>query len=387
MTASCSKRRSIPLRIEPSPVGLFTRLAYQEPGRLTLICNMHCRSCFRHAGHLLFLLFLSATAHAGGEEDQLNYITKWKDEAVRQMVLHRIPASITLAQGLLESGSGKSELSSKSNNHFGIKCHVDWEGGRTYHDDDAKGECFRVYDDARDSYEDHSLFLKRKRYASLFVLEIDDYKGWAKGLKRCGYATSPTYAKALIELIERHDLDRHDEEGLAWIRRGEVPERPGVPAPDGEGLASDPGAGSPGASSVRLGAGRSSGISENDVAWVTIKAGESLGALADQLDLGVWQLRKYNDLEGADAQTRFDADRKLYTQPKRRRGVSHWHVAEAGETLRQISDVEAVKLKVLVSRTGIGPDVGLRAGQKVPLRFAPKEDGSLPWFAWGGGGR
>ena len=387
MTDNCSKRKITRHRIEPPHVGLFPVHAYQKPGLLTLFCNMHARSCFRHAGQLLLLTLLSAPALAGGVEDQLNYIAQWKDEAVRQMVLHRIPASITLAQGLLESGSGKSELSSKSNNHFGIKCHADWEGGRTYYDDDAKGECFRVYDDARDSYEDHSLFLKRKRYESLFQLKIDDYKGWAKGLKRCGYATSPTYAKALIELIERHDLGQHDEEGMAWIRKGEVPERPGVTAPDGEDQASEASAGSQGTSSVRIGAGRSSGITENDVTWVTIKAGESLGALADQLDLGVWQLRKYNDLEGADADTRFDADRTLYTQPKRRRGVRHWHVAEAGETLRQISDAEAVKLKVLVSRTGIKPDAALRAGQKVPLRFAPKEDGSLPWFAWGGGGR
>ncbi len=105
---------------------------------------------------------------AAGAADQEAYIERWKNEAIRQMVEHRIPASITLAQGILESGSGKSELSRKSNNHFGIKCHKGWEGGRTYHDDDRKGECFRVYDDARDSYHDHSLFLKRDRYASLF---------------------------------------------------------------------------------------------------------------------------------------------------------------------------------------------------------------------------
>ena len=162
---------------------------------------------------------------AAGSEDQEAYIKRWKDEAIRQMVEHRIPASITLAQGILESGSGKSELSSKSNNHFGIKCHKGWEGGRTYYDDDKKGECFRVYDDARDSYHDHSLFLKRDRYASLFDLRIDDYKGWAKGLKRCGYATSPTYAKALIELIERHGLDRYDDEGIQWIKRGGMPQQ------------------------------------------------------------------------------------------------------------------------------------------------------------------
>ena len=177
-------------------------------------------SFFPPCAHALLLAFFAATCYAGGEEDQRDYINKWKDEAVRQMALHRIPASITLAQGLLESGSGKSELSGKSNNHFGIKCHKDWEGGRTYYDDDAKGECFRVYDDPRDSFEDHSLFLLRKRYASLFELKIDDYKGWARGLKRCGYATSPTYAKALIELVDRHGLDQYDKEGWAGSSAG-----------------------------------------------------------------------------------------------------------------------------------------------------------------------
>ena len=232
---------------------------------------------------------------AAGAADQEAYIERWKDEAIRQMVEHRIPASITLAQGILESGSGKSELSRKSNNHFGIKCHKGWEGGRTYHDDDRKGECFRVYDDARDSYHDHSLFLKRDRYASLFDLRIDDYKGWAKGLKRCGYATSPTYAKALIELIERHGLDRYDDEGIQWIKRG------GMPQPQ-QDVADETRTGQPDEAdrTVRIGGARASGISPNDVAWIQGLAGESLADLAAAYQLSVWQLRKYNDLKGAD---------------------------------------------------------------------------------------
>ena len=128
------------------------------------------------------------------------YIDQWQDEAVRQMQKYGIPASITLAQGILESGNGVSELAQRSNNHFGIKCHSTWTGKRTYHDDDEKGECFRVYDDAKDSYEDHSHFLLRDRYARLFELEPTDYKGWAKGLKACGYATDPSYADRLITL-------------------------------------------------------------------------------------------------------------------------------------------------------------------------------------------
>lgn len=347
------------------------------------------RSAFPGFLALVAWMMMALPCLAGGEEDQRNYINKWKDEAIRQMAMHRIPASITLAQGLLESGSGKSELSARSNNHFGIKCHQDWEGGRTYHDDDEKGECFRVYPDPRESFEDHSLFLKRTRYAPLFELDIDDYKGWAKGLKRCGYATSPTYAKALIELIERHGLNAYDEEGLVWIRKGSVPTPSDMDTAEAGGSgrgANDPST-SDGARTINMGNARNSGITENDVAWVILNGGETLGELARQLDLAVWQLRKYNDLEGAEADTRFDGDRRLYTQPKRRRGTRHWHVAKAGETLRDISDAEAVKLKVLTQRVQVGPDAPLREGQRIPLRFATKEDGSLPWFAWGGGGR
>lgn len=121
-----------------------------------------------------------------------------------------IPASITLAQGLLESGAGTSELATEANNHFGIKCHGDWNGPTMGHDDDKPNECFRVYESAEQSFEDHSDFLLRKRYAPLFELDITDYKGWAKGLKKCGYATSPTYAQKLTAIIERYGLYKYD---------------------------------------------------------------------------------------------------------------------------------------------------------------------------------
>ena len=131
------------------------------------------------------------------------YIHKYKDIAVEEMKRYRIPASITLAQGLLESGAGKSALSRKSNNHFGIKCGGDWTGRTVRYDDDARNECFRAYKHPRDSYEDHSKFLKgRSRYAFLFKLKITDYKGWAHGLKKAGYATDPRYAYRLIDIIE-----------------------------------------------------------------------------------------------------------------------------------------------------------------------------------------
>lgn len=140
-----------------------------------------------------------------------NYVAAFSTVAIEEMEMYDIPASISLAQGILESGMGYSRLAVEANNHFGIKCHSEWEGKRIYHDDDEKGECFRVYKDPRTSYRDHSLFLtSRSRYNLLFDLKINDYKGWAKGLKKAGYATDPKYSNKLINLIERYSLDRFD---------------------------------------------------------------------------------------------------------------------------------------------------------------------------------
>jgi flagellum-specific peptidoglycan hydrolase FlgJ len=143
------------------------------------------------------------------------YIETYREVAKDEMKLHGIPASITLAQGILESGSGKGELTMRSNNHFGIKCHKGWKGERVYHDDDEDQECFRKYVNPAFSFTDHSLFLRnRSRYAFLFKLDKDDYKGWARGLKKAGYATDRKYPNKLIALIERYKLYKYDEEVL-----------------------------------------------------------------------------------------------------------------------------------------------------------------------------
>ncbi|MFB2118053.1 glucosaminidase domain-containing protein [Parapedobacter sp. 2B3] len=140
----------------------------------------------------------------------LTYIEQYKDIAIAEMEEYGIPASIKLAQALLESGNGNSTLARQANNHFGIKCTPEWSGGKTYHDDDQRNDCFRVYKRAEDSFHDHSQFLLRKRYAALFELDKDDYKGWARGLKAAGYATNPKYADLLISLIERYQLYQYD---------------------------------------------------------------------------------------------------------------------------------------------------------------------------------
>lgn len=152
------------------------------------------------------------------ESDVSLYIYQYRAVAMEEMGTYGIPASITLGQGILESGAGKSQLTRKSNNHFGIKCH-DWKGARVYHDDDLAQECFRKYENPNYSFRDHSLFLKnRSRYAGLFNLRIDDYKGWAKGLKKAGYATDPAYPQKLIGIIERYELHQYDREVINRLK-------------------------------------------------------------------------------------------------------------------------------------------------------------------------
>jgi flagellum-specific peptidoglycan hydrolase FlgJ len=149
------------------------------------------------------------------------YIDRFKEIAIVEMNKYGIPASVTLAQGLLESGTGNSDLAKYANNHFGIKCTSDWNGKGYYKDDDQKDDCFRVYKNPEESYKDHSEFLKRKRYAALFELDKNDYEGWAKGLKQAGYATNPKYPDLLINIIEKYNLDQYDsKEGrIAKIKR------------------------------------------------------------------------------------------------------------------------------------------------------------------------
>jgi len=159
-------------------------------------------------------------------KNTLAYIDEYNDIAILEMISYKIPASITLAQGILESSSGKSRLSVKGNNHFGVKCHSSWTGERMYHDDDAKQECFRKYDHPLFSYRDHSEFLYgRKRYANLFELRKKDYKSWAKGLKKAGYATDPKYPKKLIELIETYELYKYDDFDNSYLYGGQVLEK------------------------------------------------------------------------------------------------------------------------------------------------------------------
>jgi len=297
-----------------------------------------------------------ATVDTPAEE----YINTWKAEAVKQMGLYKIPASITLAQGLLESGNGVSALAKKSNNHFGIKCHADWEGGRTYHDDDEKGECFRVYDDPKDSYEDHSKFLLRSRYAELFELDIYDYKGWAKGLKKCGYATNPKYADLLITLIERHGLDKLDREGADGIANNNSDKE----EKDVKG--------------TKGGKKHSIQTTENGIQYILAVEGDKIQALADELEMMPWQFRRYNEV---DKDFQFRKGDKIYLQPKRKRASVVWHTVSNGETLWSISQFYGVKMKALAKKNNIKVGANLRTAMKLSLRYKLTKEGELPWHA------
>ena len=313
------------------------------------------------------------TALAENVDSAEEYISTWKSEAVRQMHLYKIPASITLAQGILESGNGVSELANKSNNHFGIKCHADWKGGRTYHDDDEKGECFRVYDHPRDSYEDHSKFLLRTRYAELFELNLEDYKGWAKGLKKCGYATNPKYANLLITLIERHDLSRLDSERAEEeVTVADADKTEDVQQRE-EVAQTNP--------STYIGTQsqtRDVRTTDHGVQFIIARKGDSPKSLSHDLEMMTWQFRRYNEVSKEYV---FAEGEKVYLQPKKNFASYSWHVVRANQTLWDISQIYGMKTSALRRKNNLEKDEALGKGMRLSLKWPLTNEGKLPWYA------
>jgi len=275
------------------------------------------------------------------------YVETWKHIAIEQMIQFNIPASITLAQGILESASGNSRLAIKGNNHFGIKCHG-WEGKKIYLDDDTKNECFRVYTSTTESFLDHSEFLKEhKRYAFLFEYATDDYKSWAKGLKKAGYATNPRYADLLINIIEDLKLDQYDRESNDIIR----------PIPSIV-IESDV------VSNSHLMQNH-----ENGVKYIVAKKGDTFYRISLEFELKLSQLYRYNDfnrkkdvLETGDI---------IYLQPKRRRKLFKKEVIVLKEDLSliDISQKYAINLKSIKKLNGFtDSDIRVAKGVIVTLR-------------------
>lgn len=275
------------------------------------------------------------------------YIDQYKDLAIAEMLKYNIPASITLAQGLLESGAGMSELARNGNNHFGIKCH-DWTGARTYHDDDADNECFRAYRDVYESYEDHSKFLARQpRYRSLFRLKRTDYKGWAKGLKKCGYATSPTYAKQLIGIIELYKLHKYDEAkkyDRFMVERSSVKDvAPGINLHP-----------------IHI---------YNKNYYLNARQGDTFRSIAREVGISYKKLAKYNERDKND---KLVPGEIIYLKKKQKKADKAYknrpHRVKAGESMYSIAQYYGIRLESLYKMNHLPPDYSIQVGDLLRVR-------------------
>jgi LysM repeat protein len=315
--------------------------------------------------YTLFALTSGATNLALEEKiSAVEYIEKWREEAIRQMALHKIPASITIAQGLLESGNGNSRLAIQGNNHFGIKCHSDWKGATIHEDDETSNECFRKYKNASESFEDHSLFLQKKRYESLFTLDITDYKGWAHGLKKCGYATNPKYPQLLINLIEQYNLADLDKEGLKLIKNGSTPSRNKRDSNPKKERNSSPQK-DESRREIVISNNREIGVSENRIKFITAKDGDSIEAIANDLDMAPWQIKKYNDLQNNQ---QIQAGQVIYLQPKRNTSKINEYEVKSGDTMWSISQSTGIKLRKLYKKAVLEPGQEPKPGTVIQLK-------------------
>jgi LysM repeat protein len=308
------------------------------------------------------LLYSTLIFQQPRNQTYLSYIDQYGQLAVRQQKEYGIPASITLAQGLLESGAGISSFAKESNNHFGIKC-TDWTGEKIYHDDDARGECFRKYTQVIESYEDHSLFLKnRKRYSFLFDLKSTDYEGWAFGLKKAGYATDPAYAYKLISIIEDYDLHSFD------LGKGSD-----YASASNNKYERNSGSGTVG---LRQNSGTMGAITAlvnhelrkvNGVKFITALPDDNYAIIADEFNLSVQRLLYYNDLVDENrliAGTRIFVDSKKNKAPRE----CKTHVVMEGESMYTISQDYGVKVVKLYKINNMAFSQGLRVGQVLKLR-------------------
>ena len=292
------------------------------------------------------LLFFIATLAEAATQRKIpsyeKYIKTYSALAIEQQKKYKIPASITLAQGLLESGAGQSDLARRSNNHFGIKCHSDWRGGRVYHDDDLRGECFRKYKRVEDSYEDHSKFLKRSRYDRLFQLKITDYKGWARGLQKCGYATDRAYANKLIKVIEDYELYRYDTGKVHKLTRQEKKK---LKYP-----------------TVKYTIYRTYGL-----LYVYAKENDSFDQIAQNLDFPVKDLKKFNEVPEDFPLQKGDI---VYIEKKKKKAdkPNYDHVVQVGESMHSIAQKYGIQIKSLYKMNKKDKDYVPKEGDVLKLR-------------------
>ncbi|MDD3875929.1 MAG: glucosaminidase domain-containing protein [Bacteroidales bacterium] len=306
---------------------------------------------------LLICIIFFISTYITSAQSQISieeYINTYSSVALEHMYRYHIPASIKLAQAIIESSFGNSDLARNANNHFGVKCH-NWEGESYFKDDDAKNECFRKYNDPISSFIDHSLFLTTKqRYAFLFELDITDYRAWAEGLKQAGYATNPRYPELLIGVIERNNLHLLDKGVLldsSFVLHVEQSENDSLSSLG---------------SLVPTQRNRIIKLN-NRVKYINALSGDTPERIAEDLDMGVWQIYRYNDLRRGEV---IRENTRIYLQPKRRRSYEYEkHIVVRGETLKSISDKYAVKVSHLFRlNPDMHPDGLISEGQVIFLK-------------------
>ncbi|MCK4662786.1 MAG: glucosaminidase domain-containing protein [Bacteroidales bacterium] len=315
---------------------------------------------------LINIILLFNISYSQSDNNRLTpkeYAKKFSELAIKEMKRSGVPASITLAQGILESDCGNSRLARKANNHFGIKCHSNWKGRKIIHDDDKKNECFRKYKSVYDSYRDHSDFLKYgQRYQFLFKLKTTDYKGWAKGLKKAGYATEKKYANLLISIIESNKLYIYDS--TKKIKKSRQKKDKKKKQKDKQLADIDDYTIDPFKAEVQQ---------KNDIDYIIIKKGDTFYGISKKFDLMLWQLYKYNDLkEGAI----LNEGQILYLQPKRKKAElpNKYHFVEKGETMYSISQLYGIKLKSLYKKNLMKQGSEPKEGNELWLRKKKKYD-------------
>ncbi len=291
---------------------------------------------------LFFCLFFCQNGHSVTRDEVYRYIDTYKNAALIEQREHGIPASITLAQGLLESAAGTSKLAREGNNHFGIKCHRSWRGDSVF----SGKTCYRKYRSAHDSYTDHSKFLKAKRYESLFSLEINDYRGWAHGLKRCGYATDPLYAEKLINMIETYGLDKYV--GETPVKEEEKPDRP---KKRGRPLLRHP--------TKR----------RHNLNYIMAVLGDTYQDIADEYNMKLDKLLDYNDLSKNSQQPEVGDIIYVNRKHSEAQGLhEQYRVTNDGETLWHVSQMFGIRLKDLAKINNLPPEAVLHKGDLIRLK-------------------
>ncbi len=343
------------------------------------------------------ILSMSGIAQTIGPETAA-YINQYKNIAMQEQIRTGVPAAIKLGQAILESQTGKSRLATEANNHFGIKCKTEWRGPKIYHNDDANGECFRVYDNAEASFIDHSNFLKtRTHYAFLFKLDVRDFTSWAFGLKQAGYATNPNYPAQLIKAINDYDLAQYTLIAIEQKKKGidfeiiqpqakqpettntvapvvqpaptkevsPAPTKEVIPAPTKEVSPAPTTAPTP-APTTAVSLLENTKVTINHTKAIVATKGSSLLAIASQQKISLSKLFEYNELAEMNI---LDQDRILFIEKKQKYGASESHTTMGTETLYSIAQKEGVLLSsVLALNAPIAKDSILPAGQKIKLR-------------------